>query len=94
MHFSRIDVVASAGNLPPEQVRVAVSMPLERLFLGLPAVRRVTANSGQGSADLRVEFDPATDPQTDLQYVDAAIARARDRIPSADGIAANVVLPE
>jgi multidrug efflux pump subunit AcrB len=94
MHFSRVDVVASAGNLPPEQVRIAISAPLERLFLELPAVRRVTATSGQGSADLRVEFDPSSDPQTDLQYVNAAIARARDRIPSADGVTANIVLPE
>ena len=28
MHFSRVDVVVDAGNLPPEQVRVAVTMPL------------------------------------------------------------------
>ena len=32
MHFSRVEVSADAGNLPPEQVRVAVTLPLQRAF--------------------------------------------------------------
>src|SRR5579863_3417825 len=60
MTFSRIDVVAEAGNLPPDQVRVAVALPLERAFQGLPSVTRVLTTSAQGSAEFVVEFDPNT----------------------------------
>jgi multidrug efflux pump subunit AcrB len=94
MRFSRVDVVADAGNLPPEQVRVAVSMPLERAFLGLRSVRRVVSTSAQGSSELVVEFDPKTDVQTDLQFVNAAIAQTRSAIPAADNLAANIVTPQ
>lgn len=94
MRFSRVDVVADAGNLPPEQMRVAVSMPLERAFLGLRSVRRVVSTSAQGSSELVVEFDPKTDVQTDLQFVDAAIAQTRAAIPAADNLAANIVTPQ
>jgi CzcA family heavy metal efflux pump len=94
MRFSRIDVVADAGNLPPEQVRVAVSMPLERAFLGLRSVQRVTSTSAQGSSEVIVEFDPKTDVQIGLQYVNSAISQTRSQVPAADTIAANIVTPE
>ncbi|HKU81185.1 MAG TPA: efflux RND transporter permease subunit, partial [Candidatus Tumulicola sp.] len=94
MRFARIDVVASAGNLPPEQVRVTVAIPLERAFLGLPSVRRVVSTCAQGSAELVVEFDPHSDVQTDLQYVNAAIAQTRPQTPGAQSVIANVVVPE
>ncbi len=94
MRFSRIDVVAQAGDLPPEQVRVAVTLPLERAFLGLASVTRVVATSSQGSSELVVEFDPATDVQTDLQYVDNAISQTRGDVSEATGVVANVVTPQ
>jgi CzcA family heavy metal efflux pump len=95
---SRIDVVADAGNLPPEQVRVTVTMPLEQAFLGLRSVRRVVATSAQGSAEIDVEFDPHTDIQADLQLVDSAISQTRAQLPAAtDGgvtVVANIVAPQ
>jgi len=94
MRFSRIDVVAQAGNLPPEQVRVAVTVPLEQAFLSLRSVERVLSTSQQGSAEWVVEFDPHSDPQTDLQYVNAAISQSRAAVPQADSIVANIVMPE
>ncbi|MBV8489131.1 MAG: efflux RND transporter permease subunit, partial [Candidatus Eremiobacteraeota bacterium] len=94
MRFSRIDVVADAGDLPPEQVRVAVTTPLEQAFLGLPSVTRVLATSAQGSGELVVEFDPATNVQTDLQYVDNAISQVRAQASEARSIVANVVTPQ
>jgi multidrug efflux pump subunit AcrB len=94
MRFSRVDVVADAGNLPPEQVRVAVTVPVEQAFLGLRSVRRVVSKSGQGSAEWVVEFDPRSDAQTDLQNVNAAIAQTRSQVSAADNIVANIVTPE
>jgi CzcA family heavy metal efflux pump len=93
MSFSRIDVVADAGNLPPDQVRVAVTMPLERAFLGLPSVTRVQATSEQGSAELVVTFDPKTDARFDLQYVNQAISQARSSLPGDANVDAVIINP-
>lgn len=93
MSFSRIDVVADAGNLPPDQVRVVVTLPLERALSGLPSVTRVFATSSQGNAEIIVEFDPKTTVQGDLTYVDQAIAQARAALPPNVSVQSNVINP-
>lgn len=93
MTFSRIDVVADAGNLPPDQVRVAVALPLERAFLGLPSVTRVQATSAQGSAEFIVTFDPKTDVRFDLQYVNQAVSQLRSSLPSDTNVNAVIINP-
>jgi multidrug efflux pump subunit AcrB len=82
MTFARVDVVAGVGNLPPDQIRVAATLPLERAFQGLPSVTRVLATSSQGNAELVVEFDPHTSVQSDLTYVEQAISQVRTQLPS------------
>ncbi len=93
MSFSRIDVVADAGNLPPDQVRVGVTRPLEQAFQSLPSVTTVTSTSSQGSAELIVAFDSKTDPRADLQYVDQAIGEVRGSVPAAKDVVAVVINP-
>ncbi len=93
MSFSRIDVVAEAGDLPPDQVRIAVTRPLEEAFQSLPSVTSVTSTSSQGSAELVVAFDAKTDPRIDLQYVDQATSEARGGISAAKNITAVIVNP-
>jgi CzcA family heavy metal efflux pump len=93
MSFARIDVVADAGNLPPDQVRIAVAVPLQRAFLGLPSVTRVETTSSQGSAELIVSFDPKTDVRFDLQYVNQAISQTRSSLPSDANVDAVIINP-
>ena len=93
MTFARIDVVADAGNLPPDQVRIAVAVPLQRAFLGLPSVTRVVSTSSQGSAELIVTFDPKTDVRFDLQYVNQAIAQTRGALPADTNVNAVIINP-
>ena len=93
MSFSRIDVVADAGDLPAEQVRTAITRPLEARFQTLPSVTSVQSDSGQGSSELLVSFDPKTDPRVDLQYVNQAVAETRATIPAARDIVAAVIDP-
>jgi len=93
MTFSRIEVAIEAGDLPPEQVRVAVTRPLELAFGTLARVTSVRATSEQGAADITIEFDPATPPQADLQLVNQAIATVRPAIPAAKSIVAVAVAP-
>jgi multidrug efflux pump subunit AcrB len=94
MHFSRIDVVCDAGETPPEQMRVASTLPLERAFIGLPSLSRVGATSARGSSELELQFDPRTDTATDLQYVNAAIAQSRELLPAGATVQANIVTPQ
>ncbi len=93
MSFSRIDVVADAGNLPPDQVRVGVAVPLERAFLGLPSVTRVQTTSSQGSAEFIVTFDPKTDVRFDLQYVNQAISQTRSALLPDTNVDAVIINP-
>src|SRR5689334_20728855 len=65
MSFARVEVVADAGQLPPDQVHTAVSLPLEQALQTLPAVVRVFTTSTQGSADIVVDFQPNTDARAD-----------------------------
>lgn len=93
MSFSRVDVVADAGNLPPDQIRTTVGVPLERAFLGLPSVTRVQATSSQGSAEFIVTFDPKTDVRFDLQYVNQAISQTRNALPPGTNVDAVIINP-
>src|ERR1700733_15336412 len=93
MSFSRIDVVADVGDLPPDQVRVAVTRPLEGALPALPSVPHVVATSSQGSAELFVTFATATDPQVDLNIVNQAISQVRSSLPAARSIVAVIVNP-
>ncbi len=93
MSFSRIDVVAEAGDLPPERVRIAVTLPLSAALQTLPSILRVRSTSSQGASELIAEFDPSTDPRVDQQYVQGAISSARGDIPAAKNITAQIVTP-
>lgn len=94
MKFSRVEVVASSGELPPEQIHVAVGMPLERAFMGIPYVQRVTTTSAQGTAELVVQFDPKTDAQADLQLVNQAVSNVRSQLPPATTVDSEVIYPQ
>lgn len=93
MSFARVDVVADAGDLPPDRVRTAVALPLERAFNGLPSMTRVLSTSAQGNAELIVEFDPSTDVQSDLQHVLQAVASTRGDLPAGVNVDATVINP-
>ena len=93
MTFARIDVVVDAGDLPPDRVRIAVTVPLERAFQTLPALQRLRANSAQGAADILLDFDPHTDSRSDLQIVNQALTVVRSEIPAATNVNALIVDP-
>lgn len=93
MSFARVDVVADAGDLPPDRVRIAVALPLERAFEGVASVTRVLSTSAQGNAEIIVEFDPKTDVQSDLQRVFAAVAGVRGELPTGTNVDATVINP-
>ncbi|HEY1428454.1 MAG TPA: efflux RND transporter permease subunit [Candidatus Tumulicola sp.] len=94
MHFSRIDVVADSGSLPPEQTRSSLTLPIERALLGLPSVHRMQAASAQGSSDVAVSFDSTSPEEQNLQRLDAAIAGVRDSLPAGTSVQSSIVTPQ
>src|ERR1700730_1169060 len=93
MSFSRVEVVADAGELPPDQVHTAIALPLEQAMQTLPAVVRVRSTSSQGSADLFVDFQPNTDPRADFDYVNQALGQARSTLPPGVNAVAIIINP-
>lgn len=93
MSFSRIDVVADVGQLPPDQVRSSVTLPMEQALQALPSALRVRSTSSQGSSEVVVDFASGTDPQVDLNYVNQALAQLRNTVPAAQNIVAVIVNP-
>src|ERR1043166_1924885 len=71
--FPRAIILAEAGDLPPEQMLVAVTRPIESTaysVLGTSAVRSTTT---RGNAEIDVTFAPGGDPTTAFQLLGSAI---------------------
>jgi len=83
--FSRIEIFAWAGDLPPEEMRAMVTRPLEVALETLP-VRQTRSFSNQGTVEIELDFDPDSDPQADLQKVQAVIAAVRPSLTAATRI--------
>ncbi|MGP6157551.1 MAG: efflux RND transporter permease subunit [Vulcanimicrobiaceae bacterium] len=84
--FSRVEIFAYAGDLPPEAMRSAVTQPLEAALQSLPALHATRSYSNQGAVEIEIDFDPSSDPRADLQNVDAAVAAVRPKLRAATGI--------
>ena len=89
--LARVEVFADAGDLPPERVRGAIARPLEVALQGLPGVRATRSNATQGALEIEIDFDPASDPQHDLQLVDDAVESVR---PALEGVGSIATLIE
>jgi CzcA family heavy metal efflux pump len=81
--FSRVEIFAYAGDLPPEAMRAAVTQPLEAALQSLPALHATRSYSNQGAVEIEIDFDAASDPRADLQNVDAAVAAVRPKLRAA-----------
>src|SRR5215475_4005741 len=74
--FSRIEIFAWAGDLPPEEMHATVTRPMEAALASLPVVES-RSFTNQGTVEIELDFDPSSDPHTDLQNVQALIAQIR-----------------
>ncbi len=83
--LSRIEVFASVGDLPPEEVLSQVTHPLERALQALP-LRDMRTLSNQGAVEFELDFDPNTDPRLDLQNVQAIVASVRPSLTAVTDI--------
>lgn len=83
--ISRVEVFASVGDLPPEEVLSQVTHPLEQALQSL-SVRNMRTLSNQGAVEIELDFDPNTDPRLDLQNVQAVVAAVRPSLPAVTNI--------
>jgi multidrug efflux pump subunit AcrB len=82
LRLARVEVFAYAGDLPPEEVRATVTRPLETALAALPQLHGTRSYSNQGASEIELDFEPHSDPQADLQNVDAALAPLRSALPA------------
>ena len=82
IQFNRALVNIDAGDLPPQQMAVAVTRPLEEAAYGVVGVRLVRSTTTRGSAEIDVDFNEGTDPVTGFQLLNAALGEVRGKLPA------------
>src|SRR5918912_3591253 len=84
VEFPRIVIVAEGAQLEPRNMVTAVARPLENAVSELQGVQiaRVTSRAVRGSAEVSVQFAPATDMQLALQLVQAKVGEAQAELPA------------
>ncbi len=81
MTFNRAIIMADAGDLPTEQMMVAVTRPLEEAAYGVIGVSLVRSTTTRGASEVDVTFADNVDPTTSFQLLNAALGEVRGRLP-------------
>ncbi|MFS8084194.1 MAG: efflux RND transporter permease subunit, partial [Acidobacteriota bacterium] len=84
VEFPRIIVVAEGVQLEPRNMVTAVARPLEDAFSALQNVEvaRITSRAVRGSAQISIQFAPATDMEMALQLVQTKVAQVQPELPT------------
>ncbi len=84
--FDRAIILADSGDLPPEQMLVSVTRPLEEAAYGVVGVSLVRSTTTRGSSEIDVTFDPSANATTAYQLLNAALSEVRARLPAGSDI--------
>ncbi|HVA77079.1 MAG TPA: efflux RND transporter permease subunit [Candidatus Binataceae bacterium] len=84
--FDRAIILADSGDLPPEQMLVSVTRPLEEAAYGVVGVSMVRSTTTRGSSEIDVTFDPSANATTAYQLLNAALSEVRARLPAGTDI--------
>lgn len=88
-NFPRIVVGVDNGVMPIDQMQVTVTRPLEEAFNTVPGLDHVQAITSRGSAEIDLFFNWSVDMFQTLQYVNAAIARVQQTLPTTAMVTTN-----
>ncbi|MBF6568632.1 MAG: efflux RND transporter permease subunit [Candidatus Binataceae bacterium] len=80
--FNRAIILADSQDLPPQQMLVAVTRPLEEAAYGVIGVSLVRSTTSRGSSEVDVTFSESADPTTSFQLLNAALGAVRARLPA------------
>ncbi|MEP6904314.1 MAG: efflux RND transporter permease subunit, partial [Actinomycetota bacterium] len=71
--FPRIIITIDNGEVPADQMLVAVTRPIEEAMNGIPGIRRIKSTTARGSAEVNLFFDWSVDPKESLGLVQARL---------------------
>jgi CzcA family heavy metal efflux pump len=91
MDFNRMIVMADSGDLPPEQMLVAVTRVLESAIYGVNGVALVRSTTSRGSAEIDVTFAQSADVANSFQRVNSVVADAKSRLPEGTNVEARLL---
>jgi CzcA family heavy metal efflux pump len=82
VEFSRIVVVARAGDAPATVTQLSLTRPLESALATVLGVERIRSKTIRGAVELSMLFAPGTDMWRALQLVESRVAEARPTLPA------------
>ena len=71
--FPRIIITVDNGEVPADQMLVAVTRPIEEAMNGIPGIRRIKSTTARGSCEVNLFFDWSVDPKESLGLVQARL---------------------
>jgi CzcA family heavy metal efflux pump len=88
-NFPRVVIGVDNGVMPVEQMEVTITRPIEDAVNSVPGLVTVRSISSRGSAEVSLFFDWNVDMFQTLQFVNAAVARVQQSLPSTAVITTN-----
>ena len=81
VELPRLDVTSEWFGAAPELVETYLTSPLEEAIQGVRGVKKISSESGDGSARLEVELEPQTDVTLARLEIHERIELLRDKLP-------------
>src|SRR6185312_3712940 len=81
-NFPRVVIGVDNGVMPVEQMEVTITRPLEDAVNSVPGLATVRSITSRGSAEVSLFFSWNVDMFQTLQYVNGAVARVQQSLPS------------
>ncbi len=92
--FPRIRIEVSSGHMPPRQMLIDVTEPLERVARAVPGAVDVSSTTSRGSAQIFVDFPWGSNMKLALLTIDAAFAQVLPNLPKGTTFIALRLSPE
>ena len=81
IQFNRAIILADAGDLPAQQMLVAVTRPIEQAAYGVSGVSLVRSTTTRGSSEIDVTFIEGSDAAATFQLLSGAVSEVRASLP-------------
>ena len=91
IQFHRAIILADSGDLPPAQMLVAVTRPLEQAAYGAMNVNEVRSTTTRGSSEIDVSFAERSDPVASFELLNSAISEVRGKLPAGTDVEARLL---
>ncbi|MGH7880200.1 MAG: efflux RND transporter permease subunit, partial [Candidatus Binataceae bacterium] len=82
IQFNRAMILADAGNLPAEQMLIAVTRPIEAAAYGVSGVKLVRSTTTRGASEIDVSFAENSDAAATFQLLNGAVGEIRASLPA------------